>query len=177
MEHVRFGTICLSCVRKTRLKHYAIEKVKSSKERNIIQDFVKHFWGEQEQLTFNRSFTAHELPAYVVKVRDKIVGFVAFAEFDDAVLIVALGVTPLYQNSGVGKSLIEKVEDEAKRLGKKTLLVSTSNDDLPALAFYQLLGFQIFEVKPNVIAEKHGTLLKGVGNLPLRDEIRLRKTL
>jgi len=90
---------------------------------------------------------------------------------------VALGVMPSYQNSGVGKSLIEKVEDEAKRLRKKTLLVSTSNDDLPALAFYQLLGFQIFEVKPNVIAEKHGALLKGLGNLLLRDEIRLRKNL
>ena len=96
---------------------------------------------------------------------------------DDAIIIVALGILPKYQNAGVGKSLIEKVETEAKRLGKKKLLVSTSNDDLPALAFYQSLGFQIYEVKPNVVAEKHGMVLKGIGGLPVRDELRLQKLL
>jgi ribosomal protein S18 acetylase RimI-like enzyme len=90
---------------------------------------------------------------------------------------VALGVLPQYQGSGVGKSLIEKVEDEAKKLRKNRLLVSTSNDDLPALTFYQSLDFQIYEVKPNVIAEKHGRILKGIGGLPIRDELRLQKTL
>jgi len=99
------------------------------------------------------------------------------AEVDDAIVIVALGILPKYQNAGVGKSLIEKVEAEAKTLGKKKLLVSTSNDDLPALAFYQSLGFQIYEVKPNVIPEKHGMVLKRIGGLPVRDELRLQKLL
>jgi ribosomal protein S18 acetylase RimI-like enzyme len=90
---------------------------------------------------------------------------------------VALGILPQHQNSGIGKSLIKKLESEAKRFGKEKLLVSTSNDDLPALAFYQSLGFQIYEVKPNVIAEKHGKILKGIGGLPIRDELRLQKRL
>ena len=63
------------------------------------------------------------------------------------------------------------MEAEAKRMGKQKLLVSTSNDDLPALAFYQSLGFQIYEVKPNVIAEKHGKIMRGIGGLPVRDEM------
>ncbi|MEM3825464.1 MAG: GNAT family N-acetyltransferase [Candidatus Bathyarchaeia archaeon] len=104
-------------------------------------------------------------------------GFVSFTELEDALLIAALGVLPRYQNAGVGKKLVEKVEAEAKGFGKGRLLVSTSNDDLPALAFYQSLGFQIFEVKPNVIAEKHGAVLIGIGGLPTRDEIRLQKIL
>ncbi|MEM3696118.1 MAG: GNAT family N-acetyltransferase [Candidatus Bathyarchaeia archaeon] len=88
---------------------------------------------------------------------------------------MALGVLPQYQNLNIGKSLVEKVEEEAKRLCKKKLLVSTSNDDLPALAFYQSIGFQIYEIKQNVIAEKHGMILKGIGGLPIRDELRLQK--
>jgi len=68
-------------------------------------------------------------------------------------------------------------EKEAENMQKKKLLVSTSNDDLPALAFYQSRGFQIYEVKPNVIAEKHGRILEGIGGLPARDELRLRKIL
>jgi ribosomal protein S18 acetylase RimI-like enzyme len=151
--------------------------VNTDKEREKIREFVKRFWGEEEQLTFDKKFIVAELSTCIAKVKNRIIGFASFAEADDAILIAALGILPRYQGSGVGRSLVEKVEAEAKRLRKKKLLVSTSNDDLPALAFYQSLGFQIFEVKPNVIAEKHGRVLKGIGGLPIRDELQLQKIL
>jgi ribosomal protein S18 acetylase RimI-like enzyme len=175
-EHTKLQTLCPSCKKKTTL-NYSINKATQDSEREKIQEFVKRFWGEQEQLTFDKKFTVAKLPAYVAKSEKDVIGFVSFAEVDDAIIIVALGVLPKYQNAEVGKSLTKKVETEAKRHGKKKLLVSTSNDDLPALAFYQRLGFQIYEVKPNVIAEKHDTILKGIGGLPIRDELRLQKTL
>ena len=118
-----------------------------------------------------------KLPAYVAKKEDKIVGFVSFAELHDDLIVVALGIIPEYQGVGVGRRLVASAEKEARRLKKKRMLVSTSNDDLPALAFYQRLGFQIYEVKPNAVAEKHGKVLKGIGNLPIRDELRLQKTV
>jgi len=175
-EHARMGTICPSCTTKTTVK-YAVHKAASNKERETVKELVKRFWGEQEQLTFNRTFLVAELPAYLAKVREDVVGFVSFAGLDNALVIVALGILPRYQNAGIGRRLIEKVEAEAKKLGKKRLLVSTSNDDLPGLAFYQSLGFQIFDVEPNVIAEKHGEVLSGIGGLPIRDELRLQKIL
>jgi ribosomal protein S18 acetylase RimI-like enzyme len=173
-EHAKFRILCVSCTKKNTLNH-SICKATQDKEREKIQEFVKRFWGEEEQLTFDRNYIVAELPAYLAKSGSDIIGFVSFTELFDAIVIVALGVLPQYQNAGAGKSLIEKVEAEARRLGKKKLLVSTSNDDLPALAFYQSLGFQIYEVKPNVIAEKHGMVLKGIGGLPVRDELRLQK--
>jgi ribosomal protein S18 acetylase RimI-like enzyme len=151
--------------------------VKSDEERKIILEFVKRFWGEEEQLTFNRKFAVPSLPAFVAKAGSNIIGFISFAEIGDAMIIVALGILPGYQSAGVGRSLIRKIEDESKKLKKRKLMVSTSNDDLPALAFYQSNGFQIYEVKPNVIAEKHGMILKGIGSLPIRDELRLQKLL
>jgi ribosomal protein S18 acetylase RimI-like enzyme len=176
VDHVKLRTVCSSCVKKTRLE-YAVKKAMSEEERNVIRDFVTRFWGEQEQLTFNSQFVVTELPAYVAKTSDKIIGFVSFAEADDAIIVVALGVLPRYQCSGVGRRLLERVEDEAVKMRRKRLLVSTSNDDLPALAFYQAIGFQIYEVKPNVIAQKHGEIQKGFGGLPIRDELRLQKNL
>ena len=151
--------------------------MKSDKERKTIQEFVKRFWGEEEQIAFDRKFIVAKLPAYAAKKGKSVIGFISFSETDDAIIIIALGILPKYQNSSIGKSLIEKVQNAAKKLKKKRLLVSTSNDDLPALAFYQSLGFQIYEVKPNVIAEKHGAILKGVSGLPIRDELRLQKIL
>jgi ribosomal protein S18 acetylase RimI-like enzyme len=175
-EHTKLQTLCPPCTNKTTL-NYTINKATLNKERKKIQEFVKKFWGEQEQLTFNKKFTVAKLPAYVAKYRNTIIGFISFAEVNDAIIIVALGILPKYQNAGIGKSLIKKVETEDKKLGKKKLLVSTSNDDLPALAFYQSLGFQIYEVKPNIIAQKHGSVLKGINGLPIRDELRLQKIL
>lgn len=175
-EHVKLRTVCPSCIKKTTVE-YTIHKVVLDQERKKIREFVQRFWGEEEQLTFDRKFMVAELPAFAAKLENAIIGFISFSETNDAVIVAALGVLPQYQSSGVGTSLIEKVEAEAKKMRKKRLLVSTSDDDLPALAFYQSLGFQIYEVKPNVIAEKHGIVLEGIGRLPLRDELRLQKTL
>jgi len=144
-------------------------------EKETIREMVERFWGEPEQLTFDREFVVAELPAYVAKTENNIIGFISYAETENAMLIVALGILPKHQDIGVGRSLVEKTE--AKKTRKNRLLVSASNDDLPALAFYQSLGFQIYEVKPNVIAEKHCGILKGISGLPVRDELRLRKIL
>jgi ribosomal protein S18 acetylase RimI-like enzyme len=174
-EHVRLGTICPRCFKKTEVS-YAIKKTFES-EKASIGEFVREFWGEEEQLTFDEKFIVSELPGYVVKVEGKTVGFISFADADDAIIIVALAVSPTYRGCGIGKHLIRKVQNVAMKGKKKELLVSTSNDDLPALGFYQSQGFQIYEVKPNVIAEKHGGLFEGIGKLPIRDELRMRKKL
>ena len=176
IEHVKLRTVCPSCIKKTTSK-CTIYEVLPNEEKKRIREFVQRYWGEKEQLTFDRKFIVAELPTYAAKLGNNIIGFISFTEVDDATILVALGVLPKYQSSGVGKSLIAKVEAEAKRRTKKKLLVSTSNDDLPALAFYQSLGFQIYEVKPNVIAEKHGRVFEGIGGLPVRDELRLQKIL
>ncbi len=176
IEHVKLRTVCPSCIKETTSK-CTINEVLPNEEKKRIRELVQRFWGEKEQLTFDRKFIVAELPTYAAKLGNNIIGFISFTEVDDATILVALGVLPKYQSSGVGKSLIAKVEAEAKRRTKKKLLVSTSNDDLPALAFYQSLGFQIYEVKPNVIAEKHGRVFEGIGGLPVRDELRLQKTL
>jgi ribosomal protein S18 acetylase RimI-like enzyme len=172
---VRFRAICHECIQKTTFR-YATRRI-TSKDQEEIHGIVERFWGEDIQLTFDLSFMISQLPGYAVKIEEKIIGFISTAEIDDATLIVTLGVLPEYQGSGVGKKLVEMVESNSLGKSKKRLLVSTSNDDLPALAFYQSIGFQIFEVKPNVIALKHGKVTSGIGKLPVRDELRLQKTL
>ena len=174
--HAKESVVCHSCIRKKEAKH-TVKKVSSKNEKDKIRELVRQFWGEEEQLTFDIKFNVSEQPAYVARVGNEFAGFISLGENQDNLIIVALGVLPEYQNSGIGHSLIKRVELEARKLHKKKLLVSTSNDDLPALAFYQSNDFQIYEVKPNVIAEKHGMILKGISGLPIRDELRLQKLL
>ena len=174
-EHAQLRTVCPNCTVKAEVE-YSVERATGA-ARSEIRKLVRSFWGEEEQLTFDRSFVVAELSGSIARVKDKLAGFVSLAEVDDAMIVVALGVLPQYQGLGIGKRLVEEAADEAVRRKKKWLLVSTSNDDLPALGFYQSVGFQIYDVKPNVIAEKHGRVLVGIGKLPVRDELRLRKKL
>lgn len=175
LKHTKFRIICPSCI-ETKTAKFTINDA-ASDDKTQIRKLVKRFWGEQEQLTFDRTFNVAELPAYAARIDRNVVAFLSYAEANDDILIVALGVLLQYQKIGVGRRLVEKVEDAARTRQKKRILVSTSNDDLPALAFYQSLGFQIYDVKPNVIAEKHGRVQEGIGGLPVRDELRLRKII
>jgi ribosomal protein S18 acetylase RimI-like enzyme len=135
------------------------------------------FWGEEEQLAFDRKFDVSKQATYFAKARTRVAGFVSLAESDGSLIVVALGTRHEHQGSGIGQTLIKKAESEARRLQKKKVLVSTSNDNLSALGFYQSLGFRMFEAKPNVIAEKHGKILPGISGLPIRDELRLQKVV
>jgi ribosomal protein S18 acetylase RimI-like enzyme len=156
---------------------YELTMAASTEDRARIRELVRRFWGEGEQLAFDKRHVVSDLPTWIAKNGRRTIGFVSFADLKDDLLIVALGVLAQYQNAGIGRSLVEKAESEARKSGKRRLLVATSNDDLPALAFYQSLGFRIFDVKPDAIAEKHGQISKGIGGLPIRDELRLQKTL
>jgi len=174
--HIQLRPVCEECVRREVRKYFIREA--SDKDKELISKIVELFWGEQKQATFSKEYVIKDLPAFVALSEGKIAGFISYSELNKTdVLIVALGVLPEYQGSGIGKALLLKLEEKARSSKKKRLLVSTSNDDLPALAFYQLMGFQIFEVIPNAIANKHGAIFLGVGNIPIRDEIRLQKTI
>jgi len=177
-QHTRLQTTCQTHTTKTTPIRYTITKATTNKQKQQIQKLVTHFWGEPQQLTHNKTYTITKLPTYIAKTKQNtIIGFITYTQTKNTTLIVALATLPQHQNKGIAKHLIAKVETEAKQHKNKQLLVSTTNDDLPALAFYQHLGFQITQIKPNVIAQKHGAIQKGIDGLPIRDEIRLQKQL
>ena len=173
--HTRILPVCHACTPKIYVEFSIAEKTENDSQK--IEELTRIFWGETEQVTFDIKLEIHKLPAYIAESNGELIGFIAYKPLEKSMLIAALAVLPKYQGAGVGKALIQKVEEKARQLSKRKLLVSTSNDDLPALAFYQKFGFQIFEVKPNIIAEKHGKVIPGVDGIPVRDEIRLHKTL
>ncbi len=177
-EHTTFASLCPSCRRRRGRKEiYRITSSTVRIRKDKIKEFVRDFWGEENQETFGMNFEVAMLPMYIAESGKKMIGFASYANCKDALLIVTFGVAPQYQGAGIGKALMDKIETQARKEGRRRIVLSTSNDDLPALAFYQSMGFQIYEVKPNVIAEKHGRVIKGIGGLPVRDELRLQKIL
>ncbi|MEM1216006.1 MAG: GNAT family N-acetyltransferase [Bacteroidota bacterium] len=57
--------------------------------------------------------------------------------------LYAIGVRADQQGRGVGKQMMNYLEDVLRRAGHRLLIVETSNDEaqVPAVAFYQSLGY------------------------------------
>lgn len=172
---MRFAAICPGHVRGQSLKYHV--RRTSPEEKDTVRDLNQRLWGETEVHTFDRDWSVGSIPALLAESDGQVIGFASFAEMGDAILLVSLGVEPCYQRCGVGKALMDAVEREARAAGKKRVVLSTTNDNLPALAFYQRLGYRLVELLAGEEAAHHGRVYTGVGGLPILDEIRLAKEL
>lgn len=140
----------------------------------LLKQMAIDFWGETEMECFDGEYDAAELPSLGAYVQDELAGFLSYAVEGDALHIVMLNVLPEYQGAGMGEELVKAAAEEAEAMGLSRLIVATSNDNLPALEFYQRLGFVVGEVVPGRILEHHGGVEAGFAGIPVRDEVRLQ---
>ena len=81
----------------------------------------------------------------------------------------------MWQRSGVGGHLVAEAELLASRLDLARLVVATTNDNLPALYFYQRRGYRLTDLVVNSVTTHTGREVSGFGGIPVRDEVRLEK--
>jgi ribosomal protein S18 acetylase RimI-like enzyme len=119
-----------------------------------------------------------QLPALVADMKGDLAGALAYRQLPSALHIVALATDPMWQRSGVGGHLVAEIELAARRKKLGAVVVATTNDNLPAMYFYQRRGYVISEVIPGgVLAHLSGGSVAGFAGIPIRDEVRLRKDL
>lgn len=82
---------------------------------------------------------------------------------------------------GMGTRLLAALVERLTRQGVRRLWVTTTNDNLAALAFYQKRGFRLQRVRAGALDEtrrlKPGIPLIGENGIPIRDEIDLCRDL
>ncbi len=105
-------------------------------------------------------------------------GGVATYRLMEAELISLDAVEP---GQGVGTALLAELIERLRPDGVQRLWVTTTNDNLAALAFYQKRGFRLQRIRPGAIEEarrlKPGIPLTGENGIPIRDEIDLCRDL
>lgn len=83
---------------------------------------------------------------------------------------------------GIGSALMKALEGEARAGGCTRLFLTTTNDNLDALRFYQRRGFEFVEVRRGAVDESRKGLKPSIprvgdNGIPLRDEILLERWL
>ena len=144
----------------------------------VLAIFVEH-WGRD--IMVNRGIThyAKHLPGFVAVEHGERVGLVTYDVRDGKCEIVSLN--SLRQGHGIGGMLIDAMKDLARQQQYTRLWLTTTNDNLNALRFYQKRGFALIAVHHDAITEarrqKPEIPLIGYDGIPVRDELELEMDL
>ena len=133
--------------------NYQIHFVKSAEEfQGLLEVFREVFdWEESEfpdSSYFANLLENPQLLVLIAKAEDKIVGGLTayvlpgYQTKKSSIFIYDLGVATNFQRQGIGKSLIDKLLDYAKKHQIQDVFVDTElEDNEDAVAFYQNTGF------------------------------------
>lgn len=148
-------------------------------DRPWVRRFVADQWGAEFVVVHDCVYYPHELAGYLALSGETTVGLATYTVSGDNCEIVTLN--SLRSGQGIGSALIEAVSRGAIEAGCRRLWLITTNDNLPALAFYQKRGFTLAAVHREAVARarqiKPSIPLLGYAGIPIRDEIELEMRL
>jgi ribosomal protein S18 acetylase RimI-like enzyme len=138
--------------------------------------FIINQWGDESVVVHGSSYLSHELSGFVaITGRSKRVGIVTYVIQDSACEIVT--INSLIEGEGIGTALVKAIQDISIRNACSRLWCITTNDNLPALRFFQKCGFRIVRVNPSAVERarviKPSIPLYGLESIPIRDQIEL----
>lgn len=148
-------------------------------DREAIIDLLTGRWGAKEVVSRGVLYDASRLPGFAAVVDDDLAGLITYDIRDDQCQIVTLD--SVIERIGIGSALIDKAADTARSRGCRRLWLITTNDNTPAIRFYQKRGFRIAAVHLNAVEQSRR--LKpviphtGVDDIPIRDEIEFEMPL
>ena len=79
--------------------------------------------------------------AWVFSIEEEPAGFVIVRRAADECEILMVGVVPAHRRSGIGQRLVETALDASGSSGARRAYLEVTEDNAPARAFYEVLGF------------------------------------
>lgn len=124
-------------------------------------------------------FHADGLPGFVAWLGGERVGLLTYSPGERECEVITLSSD--CENIGIGAALLEAAVSEARRLGCDRAFLTTSNDNLRAIGFYQRRGWRIVAVYPGAIdrsrAREKAIPLIGASGIESHDELELELRL
>jgi GNAT superfamily N-acetyltransferase len=144
----------------------------TSEDLPRLRQFWRDHWAGEEMIVHSEVFRPEQVAGFV---NEDWTGLVTFVIGLNGCEIISLDA--LKEGTGMGTRLINAVVTEADRLGCRRVFLSTTNDNLHALGFYQRRGFELSAIRRGAVTaarqRKPGIPLTGDNDIPLQDEIEL----
>lgn len=141
-----------------------------------LKQFWRERWAGEEMIAHGEVFRPEQLEGFVNEDWTGVVTYLVRASECEIISLDAIK-----EGSGTGTTLLRAVAEEAGRRGCRRVFLSTTNDNLLALGFYQRRGFELAALRRGAVTESRKTKpsipLIGDNEIPLRDEIELELRL
>ncbi|MCI1987283.1 MAG: GNAT family N-acetyltransferase [Lactobacillus sp.] len=107
--------------------------------------FFKDHWQSETMIVSSGEYHLSDLNGIVaITEDDRVVGLVTYTVHGNAMEIVSLNSTQ--PNQGIGGKLMAAAEARAQATGLTKMVVTTTNDNLDAMRFYQKKGYRFAKV-------------------------------
>jgi GNAT superfamily N-acetyltransferase len=151
---------------------------KTEDDQQWVRELLTEHWGGTMVVAHGQVFEAAELPALVAGEREGLATYQVSADGRQAELVTLDATVP---GRGIGTALVAGLARLLQAQGVTTLRLTTTNDNLTALRFYQRRGFRIVAVHVGAVAAarrlKPWIPELGEHGIRIRDEIELALTL
>jgi GNAT superfamily N-acetyltransferase len=148
----------------------------TSADQPRLAEMLRAAWGSTSMASRGRLVDVLALPGFVAQDDGEWLGYAAYDVQGAVVEIVVLeSVVP---GTGVGSALLAQCVAAAHTRAARRLWLMTTNDNTPALRFYQRHGFVLVALHRGSVTRSRVTLKPqipalGVDDIPIRDEIEL----
>jgi GNAT superfamily N-acetyltransferase len=150
---------------------------KQAADQTWIGSVLDESWGTNGAgiiIVHGESIDARTLPALIAGERE---GLATYKIAPDLLSAEVITLDAFRPHQGIGGALIDALVSKLREQGVHLLRVTTTNDNLDALRFYQRRGFRIVAVRPGAVdeARKIKQTIPAIGEygIPIRDEIEL----
>ena len=149
--------------------------------RNAVQDgdreevarFIEKRWHSRKVMSRGKAYYPHREHGFIERENGDIVGLLTWRIEDDAMELLTLDSTR--EGRGVGASLILSSIETARKNNCRRIWLTTTNDHMRAIGFYQRLGFRLVAVNVGAVDEARKIKPQipeiGEGGIPIHDEI------
>jgi GNAT superfamily N-acetyltransferase len=148
-------------------------------DRENVKELITRDWGAPEIVVNERVYTPHTLPGMFALLDGTTAGLITWEITGLQCEIVSLNA--YVPGKGVGSALLQAVETLAVENGCRVCRLVTTNDNLPAVHFYQQHGYRVVEIRRNAVdrarEKKPSIPLVAENGIPISDELVLEKGL
>ncbi len=149
-------------------------------DRDEIREFISEHWHAPHICIRDKLYYPHEAEAFIERRDGKVAGLVTYEQQGDAILMITQN--SIAPGAGIGASLVLKVIEEARKRKVRRIWLTTTNDNLKSIGFYQRMGFRLVAVHRDAVIAGRRSLKPelpefGVSGLPILDEIEMELIL
>ncbi len=149
-------------------------------DRAEIRAFIEQQWYAPHVCIKGKLYYPHESEGFILRRGGKLVGLLTFQSQGDSMLVITQNSTEA--GTGIGSSLLLRVIEEARKRRARRVWLTTTNDNLKSIGFYQRMGFRLVAIYRDAVAETRKDLKPempefGMNGLPILDEIEMELIL